>query len=101
MTIRALIALAASLIVLPASAAGLDGTWAGGAGSAQVIVAGGEVIGFFWRGDYRSVTASAPTPTGLQFSFAGGSGIIQAKGSGATLNVTAAGHSSSMQVRKD
>lgn len=101
MTVRALLAFSASLFVLPPSAAGLDGTWAGPAGSAQVIVAGGDVIGFFWRGDYRNVTSSAQSPSGLQFSFAGGTGVIRAKGAGATLTVTAGGRSSSTALKKD
>lgn len=101
MALRGVLALSAIKVVLPAFAGGLDGTWAGGSGSAQVIVSGGDVIGFFWRGDYRSVTSSTRSASGLQFSFQGGSAVIRAKGSDATLTVTAGGRSSSVALQKE
>lgn len=58
-------------------AKGLDGTWGGSRGevTAQVIIAGGQVIGFFWRDDYldaRDAKVSADG-LGLSFAFEGGS----------------------------
>ena len=80
----------ASLLFCPALASaelGLDGTWAGGRGATQVIVAGGEVIGFFWHGDYRPASSSSKSAKGIEFRFAGGSGTLSQNGSGAALAV--------------
>jgi hypothetical protein len=82
---------ALALIAAPASApaqapAGLDGTWGGarGALSAQVIVSGDGVIGFFWRDDYRETRAAAAAASAdrrtLSFAFDGGTATLTRTG---------------------
>ena len=85
----ALLALAAS----PALAGGaLEGTWGGaGAGgvSAQVIITGRDVIGFYWGGDYTDATHVRFSSDGadLKFDFAGGAAELKRVGGGAALTV--------------
>jgi hypothetical protein len=52
------LALAAPAFAQAPSPPSFEGTWGGAAGdeTAQVIVAGGQVIGFYWRGDYVDAT---------------------------------------------
>lgn len=62
----------------------LDGTWAGALNgvTAQVIVAGNAVAGFFWRKSYRSVEHAQFSADGmrLSFAFAGGAAILTRTG---------------------
>lgn len=75
---------AASATASAADHAGLDGTWGGARGSlsAQVIVTGGSVIGFYWRDDYLDVTDTAFSADGrlLRFNFAGGRAVLTRTG---------------------
>ena len=67
-----------------ADAGGLDGTWGGAQGetTAQVIISGGQVIGFFWRDDYLDVrdTKRSADGLGLSFAFDGGSATLTRTG---------------------
>jgi hypothetical protein len=62
-------------------AAGLDGTWAGveQGETAQIIVSGGLVIGFFWRGDYLDPADARLSSDGraLSFRFPGGRATLR------------------------
>ena len=62
----------------------LDGTWGGASESlsAQLIITGGSVIGFYWRGDYLDVTDVAFSDLGrtLAFNFAGGRAVLSRTG---------------------
>ncbi len=47
---------------------GWDGTWVGNwanGNGAQIIFAGNELIGLYWRGDYLADTHSAVSPAGV------------------------------------
>jgi hypothetical protein len=72
---------------------GLEGTWGGASGqlTAQVIVTGGAVIGFFWRTDYLEPSDAKPSADGpaLAFTFPGGRASLTRTGEAtATLEVT-------------
>ena len=85
-------------LVVPSVASAADktsfeGTWGGAEGelSAQVIVAGGTVIGFFWRTDYTDATNVKLAGDGrsLAFDFPGGHAVLSRQGEAtATLAVT-------------
>ena len=109
---RALVAaLAALAVTAPAFAQAspppsFEGTWGGAAGdeTAQVIVAGGEVIGFYWRGDY--VDATDPHLSGdgrlLTFAFAGGHASLTRTGEAtATIVVTDPKGTVRVDLRRD
>jgi hypothetical protein len=63
---------------------GLDGTWGGAQGdvTAQVIVSGNAVIGFFWRNDYLDAQDAKLSPDGssLSFAFSGGHATLTRTG---------------------
>jgi hypothetical protein len=65
---------------------GLEGVWGGMLNglSAQVIVVGASVLGFFWRDDYVAVAGCAYSPEDqkLSFSFEGGAGTLTSSGAG-------------------
>ena len=54
------------------------GGWEGGEGT-QVIVAGGEVIGFFWGGDYLDIETSTNLEDGgpIKFIYPGGEAVLK------------------------
>jgi hypothetical protein len=58
---------------------GLDGTWGGARDgvTAQVIVTGGAVIGFFWRDDYLDARDAKGSADGLSLSFAFDGGSVR------------------------
>jgi hypothetical protein len=75
-------------IGMPASAKDFhpwDATWAGGfdngGDGVQIIIAGDEVIGFFFHGDYIDVASQPVAADGsLTFTWEGGAGKLTAKG---------------------
>ena len=75
-----LTALAMASPALADDKAPLDGTWGGAQDgvTAQVIVTGGQVIGFFWRGDYLDGTDArlSADGTALTFAFQGGTATL-------------------------
>jgi hypothetical protein len=102
----AALAVATRAFAQPPPAASFEGTWGGARGdnSAQVIVAGGDVIGFYWRGDY--VEATDPQLSGdgrvLSFAFAGGHVSLTRTGAAtATVVVTDARGAVSIDLRRD
>jgi hypothetical protein len=101
-----LVALAASAPAMAADRAGFDGTWGGAAGelSAQVIVSGAEVIGFFWRTDYADTRGAAVSSDGnrLSFEFAGGQAVLTRETNDtATLQVTEGGKVTRLELKRD
>jgi hypothetical protein len=54
------------------------GGWEGGEGT-QVIIAGGEVIGFFWGGDYMDIETSTSLADGgpIKFIYPGGDALLK------------------------
>jgi hypothetical protein len=85
---------------------GLEGAWGGArdALTAQVIITGGAVIGFFWRGDYTDAVDAKFTGDGrrLSFRFQGGSAILTRTGDGAArIDVTEASGVTSLDLKRD
>lgn len=72
--------------------------------TAQVIVAGGDVIGFYWRGDYmdaRDAKLSADGKT-LSFAFDGGQAVLTRTGEvTATIAITDGGKLTSLDLKRD
>src|ERR1700761_2288897 len=67
-----------------------DGTWAGVDASgetAQITFVDGDVVGFYWRGDYLDVSDAKLGAAGsrLNFSFAGGRAIVSRSDIGMTV----------------
>ena len=86
--------------------AGLEGTWGGArdALTAQVIITGGTVIGFFWRNDYTDAVDAKFSGDGrrLSFSFQGGSAILTRTGDRtARIDVTEAGVVTTLDLKRD
>ncbi len=54
------------------------GGWEGGEGT-QVVIAGGEVIGFFWGGDYLNIETSTNLADGgpIKFIYPGGEAVLE------------------------
>jgi hypothetical protein len=54
------------------------GGWEGGEGT-QVVIAGGEVIGFFWGGDYLDIQTSTNLADGgpIKFIYPGGEAVLK------------------------
>jgi opacity protein-like surface antigen len=101
-----LLALAASAPAMAADSPSFEGTWGGAQGelSAQVIVTGGEVIGFFWRADYVDTHSAALSGDGkrLSFEFAGGQAVLTRETNDtATLQVTEGGKVTRLELKRD
>ena len=67
-----------------------DGSWGGvdaKGHTAQLILASGQVIGFYWRGDYIDASAGKLGPGGasLSFTFADGDAVVSRRGSRMTI----------------
>jgi hypothetical protein len=83
---------------------GFDGSWGGASGdlTAQVIIAGGAVIGFYWRGDYVDADAAKPDDGAFAFTFRGGRARLVRTGERtARLEVDEAGRLTHMDLRRD
>jgi|SRR5579871_559214 len=87
--VSALLAFTIAIIATPAfAAAGWDGTWAGNWGGAgqnglQIIMAGNDVIGIYWHGDYLADDMkSQVSPDGkvLHISWSGGAATLTRDG---------------------
>jgi hypothetical protein len=103
----ALAVLAGSARAMAAGAGGFEGTWGGadGALTAQVIVAGGSVIGFYWRDDYVDTRGASVSPDGsrLTFDFPGGQAVLvrDPGRARATLEVTERGKVTRLELKLD
>jgi hypothetical protein len=101
-----------ALALIGARAAGaqtapsFEGTWGGAQGgvSAQVIIAGGSVIGFYWRDDYLDTQGAALSADGksLSFTFKGGAAALTRTGERtASLAVSEGGRVSRLNLQRD
>jgi hypothetical protein len=102
---------ALAIIALPGAAVagdenGFEGTWGGAQGelSAQVIVSGGAVIGFFWRTDYAETSNVKLSSDGrtLSFDFAGGHAVLsRVDAATATLDVAEGAKVTRLTLKRD
>lgn len=110
-TRRRVCAALATALAAPATAGdvqpgGFEGTWGGAIGkrSAQVIVTGGDVIGFYWDDDYtdaQNVKLSADGRV-LSFDFASGHATLTRTGATtATIEVTEAGKTRQIPLQRN
>ena len=88
------------------SSASLDGTWGGTQDgvSAQIIVVGASVIGFYWRDDYLAVSgvAFSTDRRSLSFDFKGGKATLTCGGERtASLDVSEGGHDVNLYLQRD
>jgi len=87
-------------------ARGLDGTWGGAQNglTAQVIIVGASVIGFFWRGDYLDAEGAkfSEDRRTLSFGFRGGKATLKRTSDrAATITVTEGGNVVRLDLRRD
>jgi hypothetical protein len=74
-----------------------DASWFGGFGTnaegVQIIVAGDDVIGFFFGGDYVDVSQSEPIASdgSLTFTWHGGTATLSAKGEDRIITIRQSG----------
>jgi hypothetical protein len=85
---------------------GFDGTWGGADGdvTAQVIVSGNAVIGFFWRNDYLDASDAKLSADGssLSFAFSGGHATLTRTGDAtARIDITDGPRVVSMTLKRD
>jgi len=83
-----------------------DGTWAGvdaNGETVQAIFADGQILGFYWRGDYVEPTGAKLGAGGasLTFSFSGGQATIARKGAGMTAVIHDKRGESRIDLKKD
>jgi hypothetical protein len=72
--------------------------------TAQVIIAGDAVIGFYWRDDYLDAESPKFSDNGqtLSFGFRGGKATLRRTGKQtATIEVTEGPHEVSLDLRRD
>jgi hypothetical protein len=110
---RRLLTGALSFAVLPTLASSraraanaFDGSWGGldaRGETVQIIFVGGQIIGFYWRGDYLDASAAKLEAGGasLFFSFKGGQAIVNRNGSGMTIVIRDKGGESRVDLKKD
>jgi hypothetical protein len=83
-----------------------DGTWAGvdaNGETVQVIFADGQILGFYWRGDYVEPTGAKLGAGGssLTFSFSGGRATIARNGAGMTAVIHDKRGETRIDLKKD
>ncbi|KAF2992232.1 hypothetical protein OGR47_10280 [Methylocystis sp. MJC1] len=85
---------------------GLDGTWGGAQNgvTAQIIIVGATVIGFYWRNDYLDAESPKFSDNGqtLSFAFRGGKATLRRTSKQtATIAVTEGPNVVSLDLRRD
>ena len=110
---RKLLTGALALAVLPAlgstrarAANAFDGTWGGldpSGETVQVIFVDGQIIGFYWRGDYLDASAVKLDSGGLSlsFSFKGGQAVVSRNGAAMTIVIRDQRGESRADLKKD
>ena len=110
---RKLLTGALVLAVLPAfvssrarAAGAFDGSWGGldpHGETVQVIFVDGQIIGFYWRGDYLEASAVKLDSAGssLSFSFRGGQAVVRRDGAGMAIVIHDAHGESRADLKKD
>ena len=82
-----------------------DATWfggfEGGGDGVQLIVAGDEVIGFFYGGDYVDVSSTEPLGAdgSLSFTWVGGHATLSRDGDARTVTITLADAAGSKVIK--
>jgi hypothetical protein len=102
----AALALSAMQPTLAEEKRGLNGSWGGAQNglTAQVIIVGVKVIGFYWRGDYLDAQSAKFSSNGdkLGFSFPGGTAVLTRASEGvATIDVNEGGNVTRLNLRRD
>src|SRR5579885_1551537 len=76
-----------------------DGTWAGldaDGETVQIIFVDGDIIGFYWRGDYLDAGGAR-----LAFAFKGGQAVVSRSGAAMTIVIRDRGGESRVELKKD
>lgn len=101
-----LLAVALPTIGSARAANAFDGTWAGADANGetvQLIFANGQIIGFYWRGDYVEPTGAKMADGGssLSFVFSGGRATISRTSAGMTAVIHDQRGESRIVLKKD
>jgi hypothetical protein len=88
------------------AASAFDGSWGGldpNGETVQVIFVDGQIIGFYWRGDYLDASAVKLDRGGsnLSFSFRGGQAVVTRNGAGMAIVIRDARGESRADLKKD
>jgi hypothetical protein len=83
-----------------------DGTWAAvdaNGETVQIIFVNGDIIGFYWRGDYLDASAAklGGAGTTLSFAFAGGQAVVTREGAGMNIVIRDKRGESRVGLKKD
>ncbi len=102
----AALALSAMRPALAEEKRALDGSWGGARNglTAQVIIVGVKVIGFYWRGEYLDAQSPSFSSKGdkLTFSFPGGTAALTRADDGvATIEVKEGGNLTRLNLKRD
>ena len=87
------------------AASAFDGTWGGldpNGETVQIIFVDGQIIGFYWRGDYLDASAAkSEGGSSLAFSFNGGQAVVSRNGPAMTIVIRDKGGESRAELKKD
>jgi hypothetical protein len=100
----ALMLMALVSTIAPAAAGGLDGTWAGLTAkreTAQIIVVGDQIVGFYWNGDYTDATHAKAHGDAIAFDFPRGAAELKRTAAGAALTIRENGAVTHIDLKKD
>jgi hypothetical protein len=83
-----------------------DGSWGGldpNGETVQITFVDGQIIGFYWRGDYLDASAAKPDGGGssLAFSFKGGQAVVSRDGATMIIVIHDKGGESRAELKKD
>ena len=83
-----------------------DGSWGGldaNGETAQLLFSSGQIIGFYWRGDYLDASAVKLDGAGssLAFSFKGGQAVVSRNGDAMTIVIRDRHGESRADLKKD
>ena len=83
-----------------------DGTWGGldaNGETVQIIFVDGQIIGFYWRGDYLNANVGKLDGAGstLSFSFAGGRAVVERSDAGMSMVIRDKRGESRIELKKD
>jgi hypothetical protein len=83
-----------------------DGAWAAvdaNGETVQITFVSGDIVGFYWRGDYLDVGNAKLGGAGatLSFSFAGGQAVVTREGAGMSIVIHDRRGESRVRLKKD
>ncbi len=69
----------------------------------QIIFVDGDIIGFYWRGDYLDAGVAKVEAGGarLAFAFKGGQAVVSRSGAAMTIVIRDRGGESRVELKKD